>query len=418
MNNNDKPETDLGAELRAMIPAPGGDYWDRIDNTLEAAATQDHYDVASAEESETKSRDTDLQVVRLMDMEPRRNPTPLIASLAAAILLVVGIGGFLLANRASDDANPDLGVTADTESEGEGEVDDNNDEPEPQPDDPSAEGDTDGDTDPAPSPVAPSSDRHFVLSDGVLFGEWTGTEWVPATLGPDEALDAQTLTNGTAETAPLNHSPFELCWTGDRMAERFTDVDGTALAEGVSLTDPTWELRPRTEIENGRNETHVAAVQMALANAGVPDELTRDLGDAQIEVRRIDFDGDGFDELLVQAWRGPDDLLGSELGDFAVTLVLQVPNGTGEAVASVLHVDATVETDDLTQNKTSFNGTYLKVIERRTFNDAIDLNGDGSMELIVTGQAYESWSTYVYDLSSLEETPGTIEPQLVLECGA
>ncbi len=138
------------------------------------------------------------------------------------------------------------------------------------------------------------------------------------------------------------------------------------------------------------------------AAAEVLDGLGIDEDDPRLaQVVRADLSGDGTDEVLVVAEQiadptGPY----AEPGDYAVLFLRQVIGG---------EVQTTVVAEHRNQSTAAEPSPYL--VQPRVAA-AVDLNGDGAMEVVVHQQYYEGSSTQVYAMGG-----GGLDQIMAASCG-
>jgi hypothetical protein len=155
-----------------------------------------------------------------------------------------------------------------------------------------------------------------------------------------------------------------------------------------------WALTPRQPVDEGP-----AAYEQAVAT------VLQAHGIAQPEVRitsvkRVDLDNDGSSDIIISASRDRDNTLtpGVDAGDYSLILVQRA---LGDRVATIQVV-----------------GDYYPVAEEfrapqeHRLLGVHDLNGDGSMELVIFSQYYEGASAAAYTVNGT-----TAEEVLATGCG-
>lgn len=126
---------------------------------------------------------------------------------------------------------------------------------------------------------------------------------------------------------------------------------------------------------------------------------------AQVRITRIlqvDIEGDGVDEILLSASYFKEKLaLLTETGDYSVVLLRKVIGNT--VVTIPLVKDYYVSS--IPEFEVSYPNTYTLV-------DALDLNGDGTLEVVVDVQRWEGWGAIVYrvDGQNVREVMRTVCP--------
>jgi hypothetical protein len=114
---------------------------------------------------------------------------------------------------------------------------------------------------------------------------------------------------------------------------------------------------------------------------------------------QVDIDGDGsLEELISTSWRNPEISSRATAGDYAAVLLRHTNlSKLTEVVGEYYPAD-----DDTTSSS-------LYAVAA-----VVDLNGDGRLEIVLDGDAYESWWMQVYTIDE------RWQPTLVLAegCGA
>jgi hypothetical protein len=101
----------------------------------------------------------------------------------------------------------------------------------------------------------------------------------------------------------------------------------------------------------------------------------------------VDLEGDGVNEVLLSAsyFKEKSFSFYTETGDYSVVLMRKV---TGNTVVTVpLVKEYYVSTDP--ELEMSYPNTY-------TLAEAVDLNGDGTLEVVVDVRRWEGWGAIVY----------------------
>jgi len=242
---------------------------------------------------------------------------------------------------------------------------------------------------PTPTPV---DQTVFVSVDATLAGWWDGSSWaspdpggavVPAVDGvvmrSVESLPDRTAGPPTADCMPESGQVF---W-------QIAGMDGVRASGG-------HDLRPRALQEIGAAPAHIEAVRSVLTDGGVdasvPVEITR--------VIRLDVEGDGVDEVLIEAVRLPDQSrLGNiEEGHYSILVLRRVL-----ADDSVENITLHAGLADL-----ELAGQYVLRVD---IAEPVDVNGDGSFELAARWSYYEGGGVSLFDLGPV---PSEV---LVAGCG-
>ena len=261
-------------------------------------------------------------------------------------------------------------------------------------------------TAPASSTTRPAAALAVVVGEHGLLGWWEDGHWVQAEAGqsaPFTAGDEYTLIRldepSSTATATALGDPDEFCGTPQVDLEPpFPDPAGGA--EHISpiavhgVADP--RPRPVTVLDPGAAVYRDAAADV-LHDLGVDDADPR-----LAQVVRADLSGDGTDEVFVVAERlaQPDAVMG-EPGDYSVLFLRRV-------------VDGEVHTQVLEEYVKEAEGEEPSpyILSSRVAALA-DLNGDGTLEVVVQQRYYEGASTAV----RTPKPDGSLEEVLGAGCG-
>ncbi|MGH9185831.1 MAG: hypothetical protein ACRD0U_08480 [Acidimicrobiales bacterium] len=266
-----------------------------------------------------------------------------------------------------------------------------------------------------PSSGAPSFDRPGTELDEVLASEtvvvsplgvlgwWDGERWVQwhagievPLHGGEQYLTLTIATRGAAVGGAPQPASGEGCGLGAELAPvvRLTGEDGAVDNSPIGVTGPAVRLggdQPGEEL-SGENAEYQALAREALASIGVDD------GDPHLaQVVRTDIQSDGTDEaLLVAEQVSPG---GGVPGDYSALILQELVDGV--VLTKVLHESIAEGSDE----------TGQALVSTPRVAALVDINGDGSIELIVTYRLGESAATSVIDL------PGsTAREVLTAEC--
>ncbi len=328
---------------------------------------------------------------------PGRGPRLILAGVFTAVVAAVAVGAVMLANN---DATPSV------EAADQDEVD-NDGSPTPEADDGDGEAvngeavDIDPD-DPLTWPVDEGSperfrkgpdgaiatfegevlnDRVMVFLDGWFLATWDGSEgnWSRPTAEPDTGIET---------------GPGELI-TDDDLGE-VTDVTGFVAAAEDCLVDDTWRfdgpsveglhvfadrpelagLLPRSVTEISARPEDVADVEAALDGTGIEPNITR--------VVRFDSDGDGTDEVLIEANTLDDgNNAGATADEYSLLLLRRVAAGGEVETISIYEA--------IGEESTFFvNMTVVVAVA--------DLNGDDTLELVTRTSGFEGGWGSIWNL--------------------
>ena len=166
--------------------------------------------------------------------------------------------------------------------------------------------------------------------------------------------------------------------------------------DGVIALSAPWNALPRKpQIADPTQQVSVDAVREFLESRRVTDpqvKITR--------ILRVDLDGDGEEEMLINATNYPDDEPPMDTavpGGYSMVLLRRVVAGKvqTELIAGDFYV------------KDESSPAYVYKVPA-----VLDLNGDGMLEIIVHSQYYEGSETTIYDCSG-----GKCEAALSVGCG-
>lgn len=158
------------------------------------------------------------------------------------------------------------------------------------------------------------------------------------------------------------------------------------------------EVRPRNvEILNPQADVYrtAAADLLRVRNIDDPDADV-------VQVLRADLDGDGKDEVVVVAERLSDpQTLFAKSGDYSIVFLRRVVND--KPTTTVVDESIATSKPDVTP-----------YINSQRVSALADLNGDGRMEIVVSGRYYEGAGMNVYQL----QPDGSVPEVLTSGCGA
>jgi hypothetical protein len=241
-------------------------------------------------------------------------------------------------------------------------------------------------TPPPPRGDAPAGP---IVSRSLVIGAWSGSGWVsfdPAMTLPDREeyqlmrLDDPLVTvRGDAATIPCGVAPDEI-----PTVELAGDVGEPAdpLVAPVAVAGVT-DVQPRpVEVLDPASPAYGEAAREGLAG-------TVDDPDPEVtQVVRADLDGDGTDEVLIAAERRSDpETLFAAPGDYQALLLRQLVGGSVRTTQ--VAISLAPEGTDVTP-----------VIDFLRFAAVADLNGDGTMEVVVDSTYYEGYAVAVYEAAA------------------
>ena len=240
-----------------------------------------------------------------------------------------------------------------------------------------------------PVPAAPAAQPILANSPGLgmphLLGGWQG-RWVTAqeirpALKGNLVYSAETL-NGNARLVRGT--------TPEAFGPPCDQVFGVPLEKNTETTSlevmftPKLNVRPRPVVAlSTLSSTYRETVRQELVKLGLTSPGVRLIG-----VTRADLDGNGTDEVIIEATsyaERHDDLLPPPVGkpgDYSLLLLRQIRNGVPVVNVLAAHVAP------LTEWKPGENST-MPVASLYRLAGIADLNGDGRMELIIYDSYFE-----------------------------
>jgi hypothetical protein len=251
------------------------------------------------------------------------------------------------------------------------------------------------------SATAIAADLHPIVEadTGYLFGGSAGGKWIKAEKAA-KSMKGRTsfrvfgLTQevGKATGGKPKAAKAEAC------ADMLTVSLPSTPNEGVIALNAPWNALPRKpRIADPTEQVYVDAVRDFL--------ISRRIGDPKVKITRIlrvDLDGDGEEEVLINATNyftedGDVPLDTAAPGSYSIVLLRRAVAGKVETelIAGELYV------------KDESNASNLFEIP-----GVLDLNGDGRLEIIVHSHYYEGSETTIYDCSD-----GKCKAALSVGCG-
>lgn len=259
-------------------------------------------------------------------------------------------------------------------------------------------------TSPDTTPPPVDLPRPVVIVDGTILGWWDGATWQSAVTEGDEDLppapvDARVAyefvdLDGASSTSTLGSVDIG-CYLENNYAVQAQDARG---AIGLPVG---YDLLPRAPQGIAASAAHEESVREWLAAKGIDDP------DVSIDrVTRVDIEGDGRDEVFIEASSlSNPSLLDEEEGDYSVLLMRYVDDA--DQVFTV-EIDGDV-VDAERANSEEFGG-YIATVSVIGFGD---LDQDGDLELATRSGYYEGESIQLVDIDG--DTSMTV---LTTGCGA
>ena len=249
------------------------------------------------------------------------------------------------------------------------------------------------------SATASAADLHPIveMDTGYLFGGSADGKWIKAEKAA-KSMKGRTAFRVFGLTKEIGKATGGKPKSAD--AEVCSDMLEVKLSpkpkEGVIALSAPWNALPRKpKIVDPTTQIFVDAVREFL--------VSRRMSDPQVKITRIlrvDLDGDGEEEELINATNYPDDeppMDEAVPGGYSMVLLRRAV--TGKVETELIAGDFYVKDES--------SPAYVYKIEA-----VLDLNGDGKLEIIVHSQYYEGSETTIYDCSS-----GKCEVALSVGCG-
>jgi len=251
------------------------------------------------------------------------------------------------------------------------------------------------------SATAMAADLHPIVEfdTGYLFGGSVGGKWIKAEKAA-KSMKGRTafrifgLTQEVGKATGGKPKPAEAEACADMLTVKFSLTPN----DGVIALSAPWNALPRKpQIADPTQQVYVDAVREFLESRRMSDpkvKITR--------ILRVDLDGDGEEEVLVNATNyftedGDVPLDTAAPGSYSIVLLRRVVAGKvqTELIAGEFYV----------KDESSASNLYEIL-------GVLDLNGDGKLEVIVHSHYYEGSETTIYDCSG-----GKCEVALSVGCG-
>jgi hypothetical protein len=251
------------------------------------------------------------------------------------------------------------------------------------------------------SATAIAADLHPIveMDTGYLFGGSADGKWIKAEKAA-KAMKGRTAFRVFGLTQEVGKATAGKPKSAD--AEVCSDMLKVSLSsepkDGVIALSAPWNALPRKpQVADPTQQVYVDAVREFLEDRRMSDpkvKITR--------ILRVDLDGDGDDEVLINATNyftedGDVPMDTAAPGSYSIVLLRRVVAGKVETelIAGELYV----------KDESSASNLY-------EIPGVLDLNGDGKLEVIVHSHYYEGAETTIYDCSG-----GKCEAVLSVGCG-
>ena len=251
------------------------------------------------------------------------------------------------------------------------------------------------------SATAMAADLHPIveMDTGYLFGGSADGKWIKAekaakSMKGRTAFRVFGLTQEIGKATGSKPKPAK----AEACADMLTVSLSSGPKEGLIALSAPWNALPRKpQIADPTQQVYVDAVREFLEGRRMSDpkvKITR--------ILRVDLDGDGEDEVLINATNyftedGDVPMDTAAPGSYSIVLLRRVVAGKvqTELVAGELYV----------KDESSASNLY-------EIQGVLDLNGDGKLEVIVHSHYYEGSETTIYDCSG-----GKCQAVLSVGCG-
>ncbi|MDQ6695651.1 MAG: VCBS repeat-containing protein [Chloroflexota bacterium] len=228
------------------------------------------------------------------------------------------------------------------------------------------------------------------LLGGSQDGKWVKPEVVTAALKGGEKYRLYSLAGymgqATGSKATSIGVPCE-------DTQRVTISPAPKITKNVYAVGATWAAEPRVPRSESLNQViYQNAVRDVLKQKGLTNPKIK-----LTQVLRVDLEGDGVPEVLVSATYSAHPAFPSvAAGDYSLVLLRKVIKGKTQTFV----IDGEAYAKD---SPFAAPNTY-------TVTSVLDLNGDGTMEVVVDSRYYEGEFSTVYQVKGSDIQP-------VLECG-
>ena len=236
----------------------------------------------------------------------------------------------------------------------------------------------------------PGGDASSLLLGGVQDEDWVSAAVTAAIFRGGEAYDFYSQA-GLAGTGTGGSPSLELV-----CSSYFVSTDLASADNGLLGVFSGWPVLRRPQQDLPLDDMmSLRAVADWLADHGMSSPMVR-----ITRVLHVDVDGDGFDEALISAalFADPTGHM-TQAGDYSVVLMRKA---VGEEVMTIPLVG---EYYDSAEPVLTFPFTY-------SLEHALDLNGDGILEVVVGVRGWEESGAQVYEIDDLDVTQ-----VLAAQCG-
>ena len=232
---------------------------------------------------------------------------------------------------------------------------------------------------------------------GIYVGIWDGSSWS----GPSSVFDeGWKLPSGT-ELAPIDGGPAYPTVPVDDPCASVEPGDEAGAVSGLS-----WEALPRTSRAISPVPAHERSAADVLRSEGLTDPTP-----SINEVIQIDLEGDGTDEAIIVATNGSEPYFASKAGDHSLIVMRRLEDGNLEEVPLFVNATSDAEAEAAGPAEAAPNLAAVPLAVA-TLEGVADLNGDGTLEVVIRLRGNSFANVLVYDL-----VEGLAEPVLDVGCG-
>ena len=216
------------------------------------------------------------------------------------------------------------------------------------------------------------------LIGGVQNGKWIKADEVGTKLKGAQKFSLYNLDGSTSEITTTKigkgdeNDPCSDFWNAETPSE---------IKRGIAIISPTWNVMPRIPKAINLNDvTYTKIVRDILTGKGIKNPQVK-----ITQAYKIDFEGDGKDEVVIAANRYAQGVMPSaSAGDYSFLLVRKIING------KVNNIFIGEEYYPKAKDGAVPSDNHISAIA--------DLNGDGVMELVTYGGYYEGSGSMIFEI--------------------
>ena len=255
----------------------------------------------------------------------------------------------------------------------------------------------------ASTTTAPEPAASYVVIGSLVIGAHDGDGWVPVDLNGDEApgLAGETIRGSDGDEVAIAAVEAS-CFPEIDFANWFAYQESGYIDDLGVRTNAAHDAWPRPIAEVSVSDTHGETVRSWLDGRGFTEH------EAVVRsVYRLDLDGDGAEEVLIEAGDGASEMQGfySPPGSYSALLMRRVAGNDVEIVDVGSHLPEAeiVEGWEEVFPDGAVPGLFI------TVEDFVDVDGDGTYELVSSIDVHEGYTASLHTLGAT--------PEVVLETG-